>query len=187
MFIHTEVADTSATKVLPCHRMSPIWSQIEQCQYGCYTHTHAPTHTRPCSERTVTMERKMASFAPTSSSTKEVNAIWALLRRQLTLISLITGFSENQNLSRLPPSASIWSNWFNHRPQGCVQTGPIGAIRFSSVVASKFESGRHNDIIITSYTNHWLCTYLLKHFLSPPTTPIVIEQQNQLAHPDLSS
>ena len=114
------------------------------------------------------------------------NAIWALLRRQLTLISLITGFSKNQNMSRLPPAASIWFN--------LDQTGSIIVLKAASrlvqlvqsgLVASKFESGRHNDIIITSWHKSLYPYTCIKSFPSPP--PIVIEQQNQLAHPDLSS
>lgn len=100
----------------------------------------------------------MASFAPTFTIQQEGNAIWALLRRQLTLISLLTEVAGSWRIRTshdcrlLLRFGSIWLNLVSiNSPRGCVQTGPIGAILF--IVASKLESGRHNDIIINSCTN----------------------------------
>lgn len=128
----------------------------------------------------------MASFAPTFIIQQGGSAIRALLRGQLTLISLLTEVTgsrrikTSQDCRLLLRFGSIWLNLVSiNSPQGCVQTGPIGAIRL--IVASKLESGSHNDIIITSCTNHRMYgyseqyrvlitynTYVLKHFLPPP-------------------
>lgn len=110
-------------------------------------HVHAVKRKREVSSVTITLEREMASFAPSSIIQQGCNAIWALLRRQLTLISfpIIQTCYDCRLLRRF---GSIWFSIIS--PQGCVQTGPIGAIRFGlGTLAFTFKCGRHNDIIIT--------------------------------------
>lgn len=85
----------------------------------------------------------MAPFAPTFIIQQGCNAIMGSAKKAADPDFLTYRVSENQNVLRLPPPASICfklvqlgSIWFNLvsviSPQGCVQTGPIGAIRFGS-------------------------------------------------------
>lgn len=129
----------------------------ECCQWLTRTHAHR-THVH-ASMRTVsvTIEREMAPFAPTFIIQQGCNAIWALLRRQLTLIFLPPGSRRIKTCYDCRLLLRFGSSWFNLVQFGSIwfqslvlkAASRLAQLVQSGLVVSKFKIGSHNDIIIT--------------------------------------
>lgn len=113
----------------------------------------------------------MASFAPSFIIQQGGNAIWALLRRQLTLPRIKTCY--------VPPG-SIWLNFgFDHESSG-LRPDLVQLVQ-SGLVASTFKCGSHNDIIIThSHAQITVCMYISIKTLPVPSPSSLNSKTNSL-------